>query len=249
MSQRCLWLDLPRDELYRRIDARVLCMIDNGLIDEARALRRLPRPLSREASQALGYKEVFEHLDGQVDLQETICRIQTRSRHFAKSQLSLVSEPALMSSCHQGIDFLCLGLDNDTMTITFQVLDGVDKGRIYRDLTTPLTIGREEGNALRLNDERVSRFHAKVQADNNEIILIDLDSTNGTRVNGNLIQIRRLRPGDRVGVGRSLLLFGSEQEIANRVATLSGVLPGTAAADGHDPQAISAAIPGSTIRS
>jgi pSer/pThr/pTyr-binding forkhead associated (FHA) protein len=106
--------------------------------------------------------------------------------------------------------------------VTFQVLEGIDKGRIFRDLPTPVTIGREEGNLLRLNDERVSRFHAKVQYDGGEIILTDLESTNGTRVNGNVIQIRRLRPGDRIGVGRSLLLYGSEQEIAARMVTLSG---------------------------
>jgi pSer/pThr/pTyr-binding forkhead associated (FHA) protein len=101
--------------------------------------------------------------------------------------------------------------------VTFQVLEGIDKGRIFRDVSTPVTIGREEGNLLRLNDERVSRFHAKVQFDNGEIILTDLESTNGTRVNGNVIQIRRLRPGDRIGVGRSLLLFGSEKEIAEQM--------------------------------
>jgi pSer/pThr/pTyr-binding forkhead associated (FHA) protein len=106
--------------------------------------------------------------------------------------------------------------------VTFQILEGIDKGRIFRELTTPVSIGREEGNSLRLNDERVSRFHAKVQFDNGEVILTDLESTNGTRVNGNVIQIRRLRPGDRVGVGRSLLLFGTEQEIKARHAALSG---------------------------
>src|ERR671934_1927617 len=106
--------------------------------------------------------------------------------------------------------------------VTFQVLEGIDKGRIFRDLVTPVTIGREEGNMLRLNDERVSRFHAKVQQDNSDIILTDLESTNGTRVNGNVVQIRRLRPGDRIGVGRSVLLFGSEKEIAERVVTLTG---------------------------
>jgi pSer/pThr/pTyr-binding forkhead associated (FHA) protein len=107
-------------------------------------------------------------------------------------------------------------------SVTFQVLEGIDKGRVFRELATPITIGREEGNLLRLNDERVSRFHAKVQADNGEIILTDLESTNGTRVNGNVIQIRRLRPGDRIAVGRSLLLFGSETEIAERILTLAG---------------------------
>lgn len=112
-------------------------------------------------------------------------------------------------------------------TVTFQVLEGIDKGRIFRELSTPVTIGREEGNVLRLNDERISRFHAKVQLDNNDIILTDLDSTNGTRVNGSTVQIRRLRPGDRVSVGRSLLLFGSDEEIAARVAALGGPSVGT----------------------
>jgi hypothetical protein len=107
--------------------------------------------------------------------------------------------------------------------VTLHVLEGIDKGRIFRELPTPVTIGREEGNSLRLNDERVSRFHAKVQFDNGEIILTDLESTNGTRVNGNVVQIRRLRPGDRISVGRSLLLFGSEEEISARHAALSGV--------------------------
>jgi pSer/pThr/pTyr-binding forkhead associated (FHA) protein len=106
--------------------------------------------------------------------------------------------------------------------VTFQVLEGIDKGRIFRELATPVTIGREEGNALRLNDERVSRYHAKVQHDNGEIILTDLESTNGTRVNGNVVQIRRLRPGDIISIGRSLLRFGSEQEINARNAALSG---------------------------
>jgi pSer/pThr/pTyr-binding forkhead associated (FHA) protein len=107
--------------------------------------------------------------------------------------------------------------------ITFQILEGLDKGRIFRDLPTPVTIGREEGSDLRLNDERVSRFHAKVQQDGEDIILTDLESTNGTRVNGNNVQIRRLRPGDRVSMGRSLLLFGSDDEIHARMATLAGV--------------------------
>src|SRR5438132_6673099 len=104
--------------------------------------------------------------------------------------------------------------------VTFQVLEGIDKGRIFRELATPVTIGREEGNLLRLNDERVSRYHAKVQQDGDDLILTDLESTNGTRVNGHVVQIRRLRYGDRVSLGRSLLLFGSDEEINARRATL-----------------------------
>ena len=107
-------------------------------------------------------------------------------------------------------------------TVTFLVLEGVDKGRVYKDLPVPVTIGREEGNGLRLNDERVSRYHAKIQTEDADIILTDLDSTNGTRVNGAAIQIRRLRPGDQVSIGRSMLLFGTMEEIAARRA---GTIP------------------------
>jgi tRNA dimethylallyltransferase len=85
---RVLWLDLPRQVLYERIDLRVRRMIEEGLIKEVQALRALPRPLSREATQALGYKEMFEYLDGRANLEDTIRLIQKRSRHFAKRQLT-----------------------------------------------------------------------------------------------------------------------------------------------------------------
>jgi pSer/pThr/pTyr-binding forkhead associated (FHA) protein len=101
-------------------------------------------------------------------------------------------------------------------TVTFLVLEGVDKGRVYRAMPVPVTIGREEGNAVRLNDERVSRYHAKIQTEDGDVILTDLDSTNGTRVNGAAVQIRRLRAGDQVSIGRTLLLYGTMEEIEAR---------------------------------
>lgn len=106
--------------------------------------------------------------------------------------------------------------------VTFLVLEGVDKGRVYRNMQLPVTLGREEGNALRLNDERVSRYHAKVQTEDGDIILTDLDSTNGTRVNGSTVQIRRLRAGDQISIGRTMLLFGSMEEIEARRLTKTG---------------------------
>ena len=107
-------------------------------------------------------------------------------------------------------------------TVTFQVLDGADKGMLFAGLPTPLTIGRENGNGIRLNDERVSRFHLKVQEDHSQIVLTDLDSTNGTRVNGQDVQLRALRVGDLVHLGRSVLLFGSPEEIADLVQAGGG---------------------------
>jgi len=83
-----LFLNPPRAELYARIDARVRRMIADGLAEEVRALRRLPRPLSREAAQAVSYREMSDYLDGLAGLEEMIVRIQTRSRNLAKRQLT-----------------------------------------------------------------------------------------------------------------------------------------------------------------
>jgi len=77
-----------REELYDRINRRVDAMFAVGLVEEVRRLRAMDRPLSHEASQALGYKEVFDLLDGKIDRKETIVRVQTRSRNFAKRQIS-----------------------------------------------------------------------------------------------------------------------------------------------------------------
>lgn len=106
--------------------------------------------------------------------------------------------------------------------LTLRVIDGADRGRIYSDLGTPVTIGREEGNVVQLNDDRVSRFHLKIQEDQHRLVLTDLESTNGTKVNGEDIQLRILRHGDLICVGRSILLYGSPNEIHSRVKTLRG---------------------------
>jgi pSer/pThr/pTyr-binding forkhead associated (FHA) protein len=104
--------------------------------------------------------------------------------------------------------------------ITLRVLDGSDRGKVFDDLPTPVTIGREEGNSIQLNDERVSRFHLKIQTDRDRVVLTDLQSTNGTKVNGEDIQLRILRYGDLIMVGRSTLLFGSRDQIAQRLREL-----------------------------
>lgn len=108
-------------------------------------------------------------------------------------------------------------------SLTFQVLDGLEAGRVYQDLETPLTIGREEDCDIRLNDDRVSRLHARVQEDAGRVILTDVDSTNGTRVNGHTVKMRVLHPGDQIVIGRCTLIFGHPGEIdfPDSAATMS----------------------------
>jgi hypothetical protein len=88
-----------------------------------------------------------------------------------------------------------------------------------------VTIGREEGNSIQLNDERISRYHLKLQYDNDKIVLTDLESTNGTKVNGEETQVRIVRDGDLISVGRSLLLVGSHSDIDRRIAEIAAKLP------------------------
>ena len=118
--------------------------------------------------------------------------------------------------------------------ITLRVLHGADRGRVFHDLPTPVTIGREEGNAIQLNDERVSRYHLKLQEDNDKVVATDLESTNGTKVNGEDVQVRIVRHGDMIAVGRSLLLIGSHSDIDRRIAEVSA--RHQPAANGHARQ-------------
>jgi hypothetical protein len=104
--------------------------------------------------------------------------------------------------------------------VTLRVLDGADRGKVFEHLGTPVTIGREEGNTVQLNDERISRFHIKIQEDLGKLVLTDLESTNGTRVNGEEAQLRILRYGDVIAVGRSVLLYGTREQIASRLDEL-----------------------------
>ena len=75
----------PREELYARIDRRVLRMMDEGLLEEVRSL--LPYR-DCTALQTVGYSELFDYLDGKTTLDEAIRLIQRNTRHYAKRQLS-----------------------------------------------------------------------------------------------------------------------------------------------------------------
>ena len=81
-------LQWPRVELGERIDARVEGMFAGGLVDEVRKLLNGPTPLGRTASQAVGYREVIDHLRGVRELAETIELVKRRTRQFAKRQMT-----------------------------------------------------------------------------------------------------------------------------------------------------------------
>jgi pSer/pThr/pTyr-binding forkhead associated (FHA) protein len=102
-------------------------------------------------------------------------------------------------------------------SITLRVLDGANRGEVYEGITVPVTIGREEGNTIQLNDERISRFHLKIQQDHEDLVLTDLQSTNGSRVNNEEVQLKILRKGDLISIGRSTLVYGTRELIKERI--------------------------------
>lgn len=77
---------LPRPALAARIDRRLDAMMDAGLLEEVRALVADPSGLSKTARQALGYRELIAHLDGQQSLPEAVEEAKRRTRAFARRQ-------------------------------------------------------------------------------------------------------------------------------------------------------------------
>lgn len=78
-------LQRPREELYARINARVIKMMNEGLEEEARSVY----PLRRYNSlQTVGYKEMFDYIDGLCSLEQAVDKIQQNTRHYAKRQMT-----------------------------------------------------------------------------------------------------------------------------------------------------------------
>lgn len=77
-----------RQDLYDRIDRRVDAMMEQGLLEETKALLAAGVPRTSTAMQAIGYKELLPALEGQVPLSEAVEAVKRRSRQYAKRQLT-----------------------------------------------------------------------------------------------------------------------------------------------------------------
>lgn len=77
-----------RESLYKRIDMRVDNMINDGLVNEVKTLMRMGYTRELNSMQGIGYKEVFDYLEGKTSLEDTIDIIKRNSRRYAKRQLT-----------------------------------------------------------------------------------------------------------------------------------------------------------------
>jgi diguanylate cyclase (GGDEF)-like protein len=83
---------------------------------------------------------------------------------------------------------------------------GAALGRVFPLAAGQVIVGRAPDSGLPLLDGEVSRQHARFRVDEGRVLVEDLDSTNGTRVNGNLVRgLAELRPGDRIAIGGHVL--------------------------------------------
>lgn len=87
-------LNRDRDTLYQRINQRVLQMIDDGMIEEA---QRVYPKRTLNSLNTVGYKELFEYLDGLTTLDEAIFKIQSNTRRYARKQLTWYKRDAEMT--------------------------------------------------------------------------------------------------------------------------------------------------------
>jgi len=78
-------IDVPRAQLYHRIDRRVEWMFQNGLLEEVQVLRTKYSP-SSHAFKAIGYRQAMDYLEKRCTLEQAIEETQKESRHYAKRQ-------------------------------------------------------------------------------------------------------------------------------------------------------------------
>ena len=77
---------MPSDDLARRIEARFERMLAAGLLDEVEALLARPAGWSRTARQAVGYRELLEHVEGQTSLEAATAAAISATRRLARRQ-------------------------------------------------------------------------------------------------------------------------------------------------------------------
>jgi hypothetical protein len=89
--------------------------------------------------------------------------------------------------------------------VVIATLEDLETGKKYPISRLPARIGRLESNDVRLADSAVSRIHAEIVREGTSFILRDLESTNGTKVNGRRIKHKKLAPGDLITIGQTRL--------------------------------------------
>lgn len=82
------YIEVPREELYRRCDTRFLAMMEAGALEEARRLHGMKLPNDLPSMRAVGARELMDYLEGKYSLEEAIANAQQATRNYAKRQMT-----------------------------------------------------------------------------------------------------------------------------------------------------------------
>jgi len=99
-------------------------------------------------------------------------------------------------------------------TLSLEVIEGPDAGSTLRSSSELVTVGTAEGNDLRLTDASVSRFHLELSRRGDRVLAVDPGSTNGTEVNGVLVERAQLAPGTVLALGRTKLRVSDGETVS-----------------------------------
>jgi len=116
---RIIGVAREKEDINRRINQRVKAMMEEGLLQEVKKLRDNPHGLSVQAAQAVGYKELIEHLDGKVSLDEAVDQIKIQTRHLAKLQRTWLKRFDRIHWFHVESEKQTLDIANDVMEQLF----------------------------------------------------------------------------------------------------------------------------------
>lgn len=83
-----IFLEQERAQLYAKIDKRVDQMVANGLVNEVKKLREIGVNLDCQCMQAIGYREIWQYLEGEISESEAIQLIKKNTRNYAKRQIT-----------------------------------------------------------------------------------------------------------------------------------------------------------------
>ena len=111
------------------------------------------------------------------------------------------------------------------------VIRGNDQGTRFELEDAVLRLGRDASNVLQIHDTEVSRHHAELRRGDDDFTIADLNSSNGTFVNGQKVHVHRLSSGDQIQVGGTLMLYtgpsGGGEDLAESIDIAAALRPTT----------------------
>lgn len=119
-DHRVFLIDMPRELLYERIDARVDSMLQSGLVEEVRQLRRQGFAEDLPVFQFIGYQQILSHLKGELSLEQATLDIKKNTRHFAKRQLTWFKKLT-------GVPIHWVAHSEDTQQMLTQMMEKLDE--------------------------------------------------------------------------------------------------------------------------